>query len=159
MTRNLLLRVLVPLLVILHFLIHLGFGIGSGAPDLLTLALLLAAREVGMGWASGMGFLFGLLADSFSSLAFGASTLALTAVGIVGARTRDFFVGETFLFFFFYLAGGKWLRELLYWVVAGGGLRGPFLDHLLVDGTLAALYMAVVGILILMLFGGREALR
>ena len=32
-------------LVFLHFLIHVGFGVGRFAPDLLTLALLLAARR------------------------------------------------------------------------------------------------------------------
>ena len=158
MSRQVVLRLLVPLLATLHFFIHLGLGIGTAAPDLLTLALLLAAREVGMGTAGGIGLVFGLLEDSFSVLAFGANAVALTVVGIVGARTREFFVGETVLFFFFYLAGGKWLRELVHWVVAGEGIRGAFLDDLIVGGTVAAIYMALVGIVILLPFGKREVL-
>ena len=55
------------------------------------LALLLAVRETGMGWAGALGFFFGLLEDAFSVLAFGASSLAMTAVGILGSRTRDLF--------------------------------------------------------------------
>jgi len=157
-SRRAVLRFLVPFLVVLHLLIHLGFGVGAAAPDLLTLALLLAAREVRMGTAGGVGFVFGLLEDSFSVLAFGANAVAMTVVGIVGARTREFFVGETFLFFFFYLAGGKWLRELVHWVVAGEGVRGPFLNALVVDGGIASLYVALVGLLILVPFGGREVL-
>jgi rod shape-determining protein MreD len=152
-------RILVPLLVILHFLLHLGMGIGPSAPDLLTLALLLAVREMGTGWGAGLGFFFGLLEDSFSGLAFGANTLALTLVGALGARTRDLFVGDSLLFFFFYLAAGKWLRDLLLWIATGDAGREPFLNAVLVDGSVAALYVALVGLLLLLPFGGREALR
>jgi cell shape-determining protein MreD len=159
MKRSPLVHILVPVLVILHFLLHLGMGIGRSAPDLLTLALLLAVREMGMGWAAGLGFFFGLLEDSFSGLAFGASTLALTLVGALGSRTRDLFVGDSLLFFFFYLTAGKWLRDLLHWIATGEAGREPFLNAVLVDGSMGALYVALVGLLLLLPFGGREALR
>lgn len=159
MSRRVLLGVLVPGLVILHFLLHLGLGLGRVAPDLLTMALLLAAREVGMGPAGALGFFFGLLEDAFSMLAFGANTLALTLVGILGSRTRDLLVGDSLLFLFLYLAGGKLLRDLLYWVAAGEGVREPFLNAVLVEGTLAAAYVAALGLILFLPFGGREALR
>ena len=160
MTRRNVLTFLVPAFAVLHFSLHLGMGIGRGAPDLLTVALLLAAREVGLGPAGGIGFFFGLMEDSFSVLAFGANTLAMTVVGILGARTRDLFVGESPLFFFWYLAIGIWLKGLVHWVVAGEGLREPFLNAVLVDGTVAALYGAVVGVLFMIPFGGgRRAIR
>ena len=152
-------RVLVPFLVVLHFLLHLGMGIGPGAPDLLTLALLLAVREVGMGWGAGLGFAFGLLEDSFSGLAFGANTLALALTGALGARTRELFVGDSLLFFSFYLAGGKWVRDLVHWIAAGEVGREPFLNAVLVDGSLSAACVALVGILLILPFGGREDLR
>ena len=108
----------------------------------------------------GIGFFFGLMEDSFSVLAFGANTLAMTVVGILGARTRDLFVGESPLFFFWYLAIGIWLKGLVHWVVAGEGLREPFLNAVLVDGTVAALYGAVAGVLFMIPFGGgRRAIR
>ena len=126
---------------------------------MLTLALLLAAREVTMGWGGGLGFFFGLLEDSFSGLAFGANTLAMALVGVLGARTRDLFVGDSLLFFFFYLAAGKWIRDLVHWAAAGEGGREPFLNAVLIDGSLAAVYVGLFGLLLILLFGGREALR
>lgn len=159
MLRRPVLTVLVPALTILHFFLHLGLGVGRGAPDLLTVALLLAAREVGMGGGGALGFFFGLLEDSFSVLAFGANTLALTLVGILAARTRDLFVGESRLFHFWYLALGIWLRELFFWIAGGKGLREPFLTAVAVDGTVAAFYGALIGLLLLVPFGGeRESL-
>jgi rod shape-determining protein MreD len=151
--------IIIPLLVVAHFLLHVGLSLGRGAPDLLTLALLLAVREVGMGWGGGLGFFFGLLEDAFSVLAFGANTLALTIVGILGAGTRDFFVGDSLLFLFSYLSMGGFLRILIHWAVAGEAMRGPFLSSVLVDGGISALYMASVGTFIVVLLGGSRALR
>ena len=38
----------VGVLALLHFLLHLGLGLGNAAPDLLTISLLLVARKVGI---------------------------------------------------------------------------------------------------------------
>jgi hypothetical protein len=112
-----------------------------------------------MGAGAALGFFFGLLEDAFSVLAFGASSLAMAVVGILGSRTRDLFVGDSVLFLFAYLTLGKILRDLVYWAVAGASVRGPFISAVLTDGGLAALYMAVVGSLLIVLFGGSRALR
>lgn len=159
MRRRVVLGFLVPGLVVLHFLLHVGFGIERLGPDLLTLGLLLSARELGLGWSGVLGFFLGLLEDAFSVLSFGASTLALSVVGILGAGTRDFFVGDSFLFFFVYLGAGKLLREVLHWVAVGEGVRGPFLNVVLIDGGIGALYLAVVGVVLAMLFGGVRTSR
>ncbi len=158
MTKRPVLTILVPALVVLHFLLHVGFSIQAAAPDLLTLALLLAAREVGMGAGAGLGFLFGLLEDAFSVLAFGAGTLAMTLVGILGARTRDLFVGDSLLFFFVYLGAGKLLRDLVYWVVAGETIREPFIHSVLLDGGIAAVYVALIGTVLVRAVGGSRIL-
>jgi hypothetical protein len=121
-------------------------------------ALLLAARELGMGGGGALGFFFGLLEDSFSVLAFGANTLALTLVGILGAGTRDLWVGESLVFYFWYLATGIWARGLVHWMMSGESFREPFVDVVLVDGTVAALYGAAMGILLMIPFrGGKGA--
>jgi rod shape-determining protein MreD len=158
MTRKTVLGVLVPALVVLHFLLHVGFSLQATAPDLLTLALLLAVRETGMGSGGILGFFLGLCEDAFSLLAFGASTLAMTVIGVLGARTRDLFVGDSRLFFFVYLTLGKLLKETIYWVGAGQAARGPFLDTVFVLGGLGALYVAVVGLGLVSLFGGFRSL-
>ena len=158
MRRPAFLRIVVPMLVVAHLLLHLGIGWKRGAPDLFLVALLLAAREMGTGWAAGLGFFFGLLEDSFSVLAFGANTLALTLVGLLGARTRDLFVGDSPVFYLWYLAVGKLLRELVQWVAVGQGLREPFVSSVLVEGSVLALYTAVVGLLVVLPSLGRERL-
>jgi len=159
MKRRTVLGFIVPGLVVLHFLLHVGIGLGRVAPDLLTLALLLAVRETGMGWGGALGFLFGLSEDAFSVLAFGASTLALTVVGILGSRTRDLFVGDSLFFLFVYLILGKLLRDFIYWMAAGEIMRGPFVNAILFDGLLGAVYLAAVGFLLFLFFGEERALR
>ena len=150
----------VGVLALLHFLLHLGLGLGNAAPDLLTISLLLAAREVGMGSAAGIGFAFGLLLDAFGLLGFGANTIAMTILGTAGSRTRDWFVGDSFFFVISYLFLGKWLKDLLHWIAVGEGIREPFVHAILVGSTLNAVYVAAVGVLVVSATGAwRESLR
>lgn len=138
--------VLVGALFLLHFVLHVGFGIGRGAPDLLTIGLLLVAREVGIGTAAATGLFFGLLEDSLSVLAFGANSVAMTAIGILGAFTRDLFVGDSRVFVVSYLFMGKLARDFLHWVLVGDELRRPFTEQVVVQGGVGALYVALVGL-------------
>ncbi len=141
------------LLVVLHLVLHVGLGFGAGAPDLLTLGLLIMARELGVGYAALLGLLLGLLEDALSVPTFGATALAMTVVAVAGARTRDLFVGDSGLFALAYLFVGKWVRDLLQWLLVGEEFRAPFVQAMLIDGALAALYVAVVGLAILALLG------
>ncbi len=143
----------VVLLAVLHFLLHLGFGLGRIAPDLLTIALLVAAREVGMGTAGGIGLFFGLLEDAFSVLAFGANAVTLTVVGILGTRTQDLFVGDSRLFIVSYLGVGKLLSDVIHWIVAGEAVREPFIHAMVVHSAPSAVYAAIVGIVALKAIG------
>ncbi|MBM4182861.1 MAG: hypothetical protein FJ207_01395 [Gemmatimonadetes bacterium] len=153
MARSLGTWVLVVGLVIAHFVLHVGFGFGRGAPDLLTIGLLLAAREVGLGAAAVVGLLFGLLEDALSVLAFGANAVTMTAIGIAGAFTRHLFVGDSRVFVVSYFVVGKWMRDLLHWLMVGEGLRQPFASEVLGLGTLASAYAALIGIALLTLMG------
>lgn len=145
--------ILVAILAAMHFVLHVALGVRGRAPDLLTVALLLAAREVGVGAAGGIGLAFGLLEDALSVLAFGANSVAMTAVAILGALTRDLFVGDSRLFLVSYLFVGKWIRDLLHWVVVGDALRLPFTDQVVAQGALGAAYAAGAGLLLLTLAG------
>jgi cell shape-determining protein MreD len=138
--------VLVGILFLLHFVLHVGFGIGRAAPDLLTIGLLLVAREVGLGTAAAVGLFFGLLEDSLSVLAFGANSVALTTVGILGAFTRDLFVGDSRIFVVSYLFVGKLVRDFAHWVLVGSELRRPFAEQVVVQGGVGALYVAAIGL-------------
>jgi rod shape-determining protein MreD len=147
-------------LVLLHFFLHVGFGLGHGAPDLLTVALLLAAREVGVGTAAGVGLSFGLLEDALSVLSFGANAVSMTVVGLLGAVTRDLFVGDSLVFLVSYFVLGKWVRDLLAWLMMGERLRHAFTDQVVVQGLLGGIYAAAVGIAVMAVTGlWREAPR
>ncbi len=150
--------ILVGTLFVLHFLLRVGFAFGVGAPDLLTVSLLLAAREIGMGRGALLGFAFGLIEDALSVLAFGANIVTMTLIAIGGAFTRDLFVGDSRFFFVSYLFFGKWVRDLVHWVAVGEGLRQPFLEQVLVQGAINAVYAAVVGVVLTTVTGlGRES--
>ena len=142
----------IAVLVVAHFGLHLSLGIEAGAPDLLTIAVLLAAREMAGGPAAGVGFLLGLLEDAVSLGAFGAAAVTQTVVGFVGARSRDLFVGESAVFLGSYLFLGAWLQDTLYFALAGGVRRGDAVDALLLNAPLEALYAAVVGLVAVVLY-------
>ena len=153
MGRSLGTWVLVAALVVAHFVLHVGFGFGRGAPDLLTIGLLLGAREVGLGAAGVVGLAFGLLEDALSVIAFGANTVTMTVIGIAGAFTRDLFVGDSRVFVVSYFFVGKWMRDLLHWLMLGDGLRQPFFGEVMWQGTVAAAYAALIGTVLLTLTG------
>ena len=138
---------LIALLVVLHFVLHLSFGFAAAAPDLLTVAVLLGARQMHAGRAAGYGFALGLLEDAVSLSVFGAAAITQTVIGYLGARSRDLFVGDSLLFLGLYLFMGKWARDALYYAVAVVVRRGDPVESLLVHAPLAALYAAVVGLI------------
>ncbi len=151
--------VVAAILVFLHLVIHVGFGVGAAAPDLFTLALLIVARELHMASATGLGLGLGLLEDAQGLLAFGAHGFAMAVVGALAARTRELFVGDSLLFVAVYLFLGKWLRDAVYWLAAGSQLRGSMGEALVVDAGLAALYMTAVGLLVVFVTGALVAPR
>jgi rod shape-determining protein MreD len=151
--RNWGLWIVVLVLVLLHLLLHLGLGWGGWVPDLLAVALLLGSRDLRIGAGAGFGFLLGLLEDAFSLLAFGANAVTFTLLGIVGARTRDLFVGDSALFMVSYLALGVWLRTLIHWILAGPVARGDLVEVVIVEGIPGALYAAAVGFVALLASG------
>lgn len=141
------------LLVVAHFVLHVGLSIALAAPDLLTIAVLIAARGLRMGGAATMGALLGLLEDALSVLSFGANSVALAITGAVASRTRDLFVGDSLLFGVSYLLLGKWLRDLVHWFAVGSDLREPFVDAMLIQSGVASVYVAIVGLALLWLTG------
>ena len=142
----------VAVLAIAHFAFHLSLGVASAAPDFLTLAVLLAARQVPGGTAAGVGFGLGLLEDAVSLGAFGAATITQTVIGYLGARSRDLFVGDSAVFLGIYLFLGAWIQDALYFGLAGEVRRGEPVNALLVVAPLEALYVAAVGLAAVVLY-------
>lgn len=143
----------VAILIFLHLFLHVALGIGRAAPDLFLVALLLAGRELGVLGGAALGFALGLAEDALSVLAFGAGTIALTVAGFLGGVTRDLFVGDSRVFVVAYLVVGKWLRDLVYWIVAPDIVTDGFVEALFIRGVPVAAYAAAVGVLAFWLAG------
>ncbi|MDG2282883.1 MAG: hypothetical protein P8L45_07155 [Longimicrobiales bacterium] len=144
--RTVSLWILVGLLFVLHFVLHIGLSYGRGAPDLLTLGLLIAARETSLGRASVLGLTTGLLEDAMSVLAFGANSIAMTIVAAGGAITRDLFVGDSRHFLPAYVFMGKWTRDLVHWITMGREVRQPFVEQVVLQGAVGSLYVAGIAL-------------
>lgn len=146
-------------LIAAHLLFRVGFGLQNQVPDLMLLALLLASRSLSIRAGAALGFVMGLVEDSFSMLSFGASVFAMTVVGTVGAQVRHLFVGRSIFFQSTYFFLGKWLRDLLAWFVSDAASRQGFLDLVLIESPLMALYVAATGVAIRFLMARKDSRR
>lgn len=136
----------IAVLVALYFLLRVGLGLGALAPDLLVIALLLAARRMRAGWAAGLGFALGLLDGAVHPQTMGAGALALCILGYLGARSREALAGDSPVLLALYLFAGKWLYDLVvYLLLVRVNLSGP-LSMLILGSPLAALYAAAAGL-------------
>ena len=142
-------------LVFVHLVLRLGLGMGTETPDLLTVALLLHARRVRSGTAACIGFAMGILEDAFAFAALGANAIAMTVVGILGVQTRMLFVSTMSLsFHIVYFTAGKWLRDFIHWILQqSAGLSSGFVESMVLTAGPAALYAALVGVLLVKLMG------
>jgi rod shape-determining protein MreD len=129
----------IGVLVLLHLMLRLGGGF-TFVPDLLVVAALLGARRLGGAWAAAYGFVLGVVADSLSTMAFGATAVAFVAVCYLGSRSRNLFEGDSFLFILVYAFFGTWLIEAIRWAVGGIVQRSALPSPLLTSAPLAALY-------------------
>ena len=136
----------VVVLAALYFVLRVGMGLGPLVPDLLTVAVLLAARRLRPGATAGLALALGVLDGAANPPVMGASALALLLVGFLGSRFRDLLAGDSPVLLFLYLFAGKWLYDIiLYVVVEIVSSAGP-LTSLLLESPLAALYAAAAGV-------------
>lgn len=136
---------LVAGLVVLHFLLRVGLGLGMLAPDLLLVAFLLASRRLRPGWAAGLGFGLGLLEGAvFYNV--GVPSLVLTVLGYGAARSREWLASEGPVYLFAFLFLGKLAYDLaLMGVAAVVAEPDPSWAQLLVS-VVQAVYAGGVGV-------------
>ena len=143
--------VFIAVLVIFHLVLHVAIGLGTSAPDLLTIAVLLGARRLKGSFAAALGLVLGLLVDALALTTFGALALAHTIVGFLGARSRDLFEGDSFLFVAVYVFLGKLIRDVLYFTLTRS-THGDEWGAILTAAPLAAVYTAFAAIIALILY-------
>lgn len=136
----------IALLIVLHFLLRVGLGYEQLAPDLLVVALLVAARQLPAGQAAGVGFLLGVIDGSLAPFSLGASALALTIMGFVGARSRELFSDDNYFLLAAYLFLGKWSFDIILFFLTGEVFRAGA-SYLLLVSPLTALYAAAAGLI------------
>jgi rod shape-determining protein MreD len=133
--------------VVLHFVLRVGLGLGVLAPDLLVVALLLASRRMRPGGAAGLGFALGLLEGAANpTVPLGAHSLALAVVGYLASRSREWLAGDdpvTMVAYFF--VGTLLYLVLLFLLLAIIGAGGSPMA-IAIPAVFASLYAAAVGL-------------
>jgi rod shape-determining protein MreD len=146
-------------LVVLQFSLRPRLGDDRMAPDFLLLALLIYTIRAQPGKSAGAGFVVGLLRDALTPASFGAGALAHTLVGYLSAWSKAVFFAENLFVNGCLFFAGTWLRNLVM-VLASGKMRGDVLGwELLVWSPIQSLTTAIVGVLVLWLFGRHLAIR
>lgn len=143
--------VFILVLVVFHFVLHVAIGLDTTAPDLATIAVLLAARRLKGSAAALVGIAVGALLDALSLTTFGALALVNAIVGFVGARSRDLFEGDSYMFLAAYIFLGKLLHDALFFVFTRATFSGQW-GTLATGAPLAALYTAIAAIVVVILY-------
>jgi rod shape-determining protein MreD len=146
-------------LVALQFSLRPRLGDARITPDFLLLALLIYTIRAQPGRSAGAGFVVGLLRDALTPASFGAGALAHTLVGYLSAWSKAVFFAENIFVNGCMFFAGTWVRNLVM-ALASGKMRGGLLGwELLVWSPIQSLTTAIVGMLVLWLFGRHLAIR
>ena len=136
------------ILVLLHY--TLRPLLGWRAPmDFLVLALLLAAIRVRPAAGALIGLALGIVSDSLTPDALGAGAIAMTIVGYLASWLKAVFFADNIALnaFFFFL--GKWVFDVIYFIVEHRLLGIELVQQLLLWSPLSAAATAVAGVVLL----------
>jgi rod shape-determining protein MreD len=136
------------LLILLHY--TLRPLLGWRAPmDFMILALLLASIRVRPAVGAIIGLALGIVSDSLTPDSLGAGAIAMTIVGYLASWLKAVFFADNIALnaFFFFL--GKWVFDLIYFLVEHklGGIE--LVQQLLLWSPLSAAATAIAGVLLL----------
>jgi rod shape-determining protein MreD len=146
-------------LVVLQFSVRSRLGNPRIAPDFLLLALLIYTIREQPGKSAAAGFIVGLLRDALTPASFGAGALAHTLVGYLSAWSKAVFFAENIFVNGCLFFAGTWVRNLVM-ALASGKMRDGLLGwELLVWSPIQSLTTAIVGMLVLWMFGRHLAIR
>jgi rod shape-determining protein MreD len=141
----------VSILLILHILFHSLVGLGNSLPDLVPIALVVVVIRGGMGWAASIGFLIGVLEDSFSTSFLGLNALAWMIAGTVGGSIRGTLYGNRVALSVILVALLKMIHEVVFTVVYLWGYPGEILSRLLFRAPFSVIFSAGLALLLFLL--------
>jgi rod shape-determining protein MreD len=138
------------ILVLLHY--TLRPLLGWRAPmDFLLLALLLASIRVRPAVAALIGLAMGLVADSLTPESLGAAAIAMTIVGYLASWLKAVFFADNLALNAFFFFAGKWIFDLIYFVVEQRLVGIELVQQLLLWSPLSAAATAAAGVLLLLI--------
>jgi rod shape-determining protein MreD len=138
------------ILVLLHY--TLRPLLGWRAPmDFLLLALLLASIRVRPAIAALIGLAMGLVADSLTPESLGAAAIAMTIVGYLASWLKAVFFADNLALNAFFFFAGKWIFDLIYFVVEQRLVGIELVQQLLLWSPLSAAATAAAGVLLLLI--------
>ncbi len=135
------------ILVVLHYTLRPVLEWRTSI-DFLLIALLLASVRMRPGAAAVLGFAMGLVADSLSVGAFGA-TLAMTVVGFSASWLRAVVFAENLVLHAAFFFAGKWLFDIIFLLVERRVKGLDLVFQLLIWSPLTAIVTALAGLLAL----------
>ena len=137
------------ILVVLHYTLRPVLEWRTSI-DFLLIALLLAAVRMRPGAAAVLGVAMGLVADSLSVGAFGA-TLAMTVVGFTASWLRAVVFAENLVLHAAFFFAGKWLFDIIFLLVERRVKGLDLVFQLLIWSPLTAMVTALAGLLVLII--------
>lgn len=140
----------VTILIVLHFTLRPLLGWRAGI-DFLLIALVFGAVRMRPGVAAVYGLLLGLAADSLSVNTFGASGLGMTVVGYAASYLKAVFFADNLALNGFFIFLGKWVFDVIFYLMAGQLGGTDLVMQLLVWSSLSAAVTAISGVLALTL--------
>jgi rod shape-determining protein MreD len=118
--------------------------------DFLMIALLLVCVRARPGAAAVAGFALGLLSDSLTPGAFGASALAMTVVGFGASWLKAAFFADNVALNLIFVFVGKWTFDLLFLVAERRLAGADLLVQAVLWSPLSAAVTAVTGLVVLL---------
>ena len=138
------------ILIVLHFTLRPLLGWRAGI-DFLLIALVFGAVRMRPGVAAVYGLLLGLASDSLAVNTFGASGIGMTVVGYGSSYLKAVFFADNVALNGFFLFIGKWIFDVIFFLVSRQLGGTELVMQLLVWSSLSAAVTAIAGVLALTL--------
>ena len=151
MIRKVLPAILILLLLSLQVFFHSVFGLVDALPDLVPIAVAIAAIRWGTGGAALVGFLMGVVEDSFATSYLGLNPLSWTLAGAIGSSIRSSLYGNRVAVAVILVVILKAIHEIAYLVVYLWHTPGEMLSEILLYTPLASIYSAGLALVLFLL--------
>ena len=150
-------RILYPLLCIfilffLQLFLHSVSGLVEALPDLIPIAMVVAIVRWGVGGVALVGFLAGLMEDSFSTSLLGLNSLSWVGAGTAGALIKSSLYGNRLVVAVILVATLKVIHDTIYYLIYLWGTPGDMLNQLFILTPFAAFYSMGLALVIFIIF-------